>query len=247
VATVRFDPPKRTDKKGITFSDVKRIGRAVLGGPGGILYEAVAGMADQRQGGPSTAIYNMRPVELDTVTNEVKVITSNEPGQIGAFTAAKLLNRQAELARPMLEWAYKWGKVDPKTPPAYREVAKTLAEMHWTDYGKHSGEIDYTATVEDPPSVDSVRNEDTFMGGIIPPGGLAGFSQMTGASKLALMRGTRRKGSTGRRRKKRKTAKKARKAGRPRKKAKRKLTKGSAAAKRYMASIRKKRGSYRRG
>jgi len=74
---------------------------------------------------------------------------------------------------------------------------------------------------------------------IIPPGGLAGFAQMTGASKLALM-GGRRGGVTRKRRTKRRKAPKTRKR-KTRKAGKRKLVKGSAAAKRYMASIRRKR------
>lgn len=81
------------------------------------------------------------------------------------------------------------------------------------------------------------------MGGFIPPGGMTGFSQMTPASQLALTRGARgtRTRSTKRRksRKVKKTRTKRRKSAK-RGKAKR-FVKGSAAAKRYMAKIRRKR------
>lgn len=75
----------------------------------------------------------------------------------------------------------------------------------------------------------------------IPPGGFAGFSQMTPASQRALFPakrggngGTRRKRSTVKRAVKR-TVKRAAKAKAGR------LVKGSAAAKRFMANLRKKR------
>lgn len=77
---------------------------------------------------------------------------------------------------------------------------------------------------------------------IVPPGGFAGFNQMTQASQRALGVGAPRSNGT-RRRAKRKTARSGT-AKRKRKTSARKanrLVKGSAAAKRYMAKIRRMR------
>jgi hypothetical protein len=81
------------------------------------------------------------------------------------------------------------------------------------------------------------------MGGFIPPGGMAGFSQMTPASQLSLTRGARGTRRVGKRRKTRtKRAKRAKvRRTKTRRGKKARLVKGSAAAKRYMAKIRRKR------
>lgn len=80
------------------------------------------------------------------------------------------------------------------------------------------------------------------MSTIVPPGGFAGFSQMTQASQTALRGGvgTRRSGT----KRRKKSAKRSGGAKRQRNTAKRKagrLVKGSAAAKRFMANLRRKR------
>jgi len=78
---------------------------------------------------------------------------------------------------------------------------------------------------------------------IVPPGGFAGFSQMTQATQRALsagVRGTR----SGTRRRKKSSGKKRASSSKRRKSTGRKrgkLVKGSAAAKRFMANLRKKR------
>lgn len=79
---------------------------------------------------------------------------------------------------------------------------------------------------------------------IVPPGGFAGFAQQTPATQALFQRAGRvggKRSAAKRKRAKRKTAKAA--APRRRRKTARKarLVKGSAAAKRYMASIRRKR------
>lgn len=77
----------------------------------------------------------------------------------------------------------------------------------------------------------------------VPPGGFAGFAQQTDATKALFQRAGRKGGKTSARRR-RKTAKAAApKRRRKSAKAKRpaRLVKGSAAAKKYMASIRRKR------
>ena len=78
------------------------------------------------------------------------------------------------------------------------------------------------------------------MATIVPPGGFAGFSQMTQASQRALGSAVRRATGTRKRKKRAKsttTRKRAKKSGGK----KARLVKGSAAAKAYMAKIRKKR------
>lgn len=79
---------------------------------------------------------------------------------------------------------------------------------------------------------------------IVPPGGFAGFAQQTPATQAMFQRAGRGPARTTRR--KRRT--KAKRAAAPRKRTRRakskrpaRLVKGSAAAKRYMASIRRKR------
>lgn len=82
---------------------------------------------------------------------------------------------------------------------------------------------------------------------IVPPGGFAGFAQQTAATQELFRRAGRLGGKTTQRRRKRKSAgaKKKRavraKARTRNSKKPARLVKGSAAAKRYMASIRRKR------
>lgn len=81
---------------------------------------------------------------------------------------------------------------------------------------------------------------------VVPPGGFAGFAQQTPATQAMFQRAGRIGGQTTQRRRKRKSAKKkaVRASGRRRTRRagkKARLVKGSAAAKRYMASIRRKR------
>lgn len=80
---------------------------------------------------------------------------------------------------------------------------------------------------------------------VVPPGGFAGFAQQTPATQALFQRASGRSAGTTRRRKRRTKAKRA---AAPRKRTRRakskrpaRLVKGSAAAKRYMASIRRKR------
>ena len=78
---------------------------------------------------------------------------------------------------------------------------------------------------------------------IVPPGGFAGFAQQTAATQAMFQRAGRKGGLKSAR--KRRAKKKAAPVRARRKRAKSKrparLVKGSAAAKRYMASIRRKR------
>jgi hypothetical protein len=78
---------------------------------------------------------------------------------------------------------------------------------------------------------------------VIPPGGFAGFAQQTPATQALFARSGRVGGkrSAAKRKRAKKTAAKAAPRRRKRAGKKARLVKGSAAAKRYMASIRRKR------
>lgn len=81
---------------------------------------------------------------------------------------------------------------------------------------------------------------------IVPPGGFAGNAQQTGATQLLFAKASGARGgrTTQRRRRKAKVAKprtRKTKAKRAKRGGQARLVKGSAAAKRYMASIRRKR------
>jgi hypothetical protein len=178
-----------------------------------------------------------------------------EPLPAAKGKAAYVVNARnanaAEAAR-LLQQTYYTGVVPDKVPPGYRAAANIVAQLHQTDPPEYLQRavdandelLAYRANrvqpVAEPTGVDTW---ETQMPGFLPPGGMAGFSQMTSASKLALA-GARRRTSRKRRTKKRsKTGTKRKKTTkvRSRKSSRRKLVKGSAAAKRFMANLRKRR------
>lgn len=95
------------------------------------------------------------------------------------------------------------------------------------------------------PSIAPLLNRGPTVSIIVPPGGFAGFAQQTAATQAMFQRAGRKGGKrSAAKRRKRATAKRAapsRKRRARAKTSKRRLVKGSAAAKRYMASIRRKR------
>jgi len=121
------------------------------------------------------------------------------------------------------DWLMSKSSRSPKPKTPYRTIEQAMAEA-----GR-------TPTPATPEGTSYMSNT------IIPPGGMAGFLQMTPASKLALTGGR----MPGKRRKKR--ARKAKAARSPKRRAsgtgrkKARLVKGSAAAKRFMANLRKRR------
>jgi hypothetical protein len=142
----------------------------------------------------------------------------------------------ANKALPLLQQVYNTGLLVPGIPKAYSGMARDIAAIG-------AAKLAQPVPVAQPPEQITLPRTDTgqnFMGGFIPPGGVMGFNQMTPASQLALTRGGRGR-STGARRKKRKTKTKTRKTRRTKKAKGKRFTKGSAAAKRYMAKIRRKR------
>lgn len=174
--------------------------------------------------------------EYDTLTIDA---ASTAPGApLMARRYAEAAQETANKALPLLEKVYATGVIVPGIPKPYQGMARDVAAIG-------AAKLARGPTPEQPPEQITLPRSDTgqnFMGGFIPPGGMAGFSQMAPASQLALTRGGRGR-STTRRRKSRKTKTrktKTRKTKKRKTKGKR-FTKGSAAAKRYMAKIRRKR------
>jgi hypothetical protein len=224
---VRYDPPKKPG--GGILNAVKGVVRFYTDPVGTILHAAT-----DKQPKEDKAIYGTLPIEVDTETGKVTAITVDKFAGKATYSV-NLRNTQGRQAAAALEQTYATGELPQSLPPGYRATAQMIADLH------HSNPIEVAEDL--PPAQDQPGDSQWGydMGGFLPPGGLAGFSQMMGVSKLALTRGSRGKSvrSGKRRRKRTKTAKpRKRKAA---KRSKARLVKGSAAAKRYMASIRRKR------
>lgn len=177
------------------------------------------------------------PFEVDTETNKLTLITP--PPQFPKAPKYKALQPRIDAAnekvRAALQASWDTGVVATGVPKRYIDEVETLLAQRagvWQD------------TSPAPSSTDAVGAQytgDYSMAGIIPPGGFAGFAQMTPASKAAqgfgkLLRSARK---ATRRKKKAKAGKRKRKASGKRRG--KKLVKGSAAAKRFMANLRRKR------
>lgn len=246
---VRIDPPKRGSRSS------SNIGRGALsglatGGIKGAVVGAIGGLFPTGSKEERAARYTI-PVEFDTDTGSVRLLGIEAGRDVGVKYGRqrdqdKFYKRGTE-ALPILQEIARTGEYQDGLPRGYeavgQEIARIAAQNPPTprDYSVFEGVADKPERAQSQPDI---TEGDYFMGGFIPPGGMAGFSQMTGASRLALTRGARGR-STGTRRRKRR-AKKASPVRRKRKARassgrKRKLVKGSAAAKRYMASIRRKR------
>lgn len=238
---IRIDPPKRGRQPSTSIGKGAAEG-FVTGGYLGAIAGAVRGLTEKRD--PSR--HNV-PLEVNTDTGTVTALLQERGKHHGRDRDIARQQRAGDIVAPILEKIYRDG-VMRDVPKEYRETARVVQELSYSnpytppepDYSRYEGIADIKR--EEQPR--EQFEEDYSMGGFIPPGGMAGFSQMTGASRLALTRGAR--GRTAGTRKRRRKAKKARPAKRKRKARaakgrKRKLVKGSAAAKRYMASIRRKR------
>jgi hypothetical protein len=244
---IRIDPPKKPT--GGFFSHARDVARFVTNPLG-----TIVGASNRSHSRNSEAkeIYGTVPIEVDTATG---LVTAH--GQAGGKGAGSRTfdrrNAHANDAVRVLQRVYDTGVVPSKVPVGYLAAAKIVADLHRTDPPEYlaNAQAAFDQDVADKAdrAQTGIPNNPPFpvwesdnMGILIPPGGMAGFSQMTGASKLALTRGSRGR-STGGRKRRRKAAKtRTKRTKRTKRRAgKRKLVKGSAAAKRYMASIRRKR------
>lgn len=184
-------------------------------------------------------VENALPVSVDDEYDTLTIdAASTAPGApIMARRFAESRQRLADQALPILQRVYETGMLQPGIPKPYQAFARDIAAIG-------AAKLARGPTPEQPAEQITLPRSDTgqnFMGGFIPPGGVMGFANMTPASQLALTRGAR---GTRRSPKRRKTrTKKARKAKTRRTKRAKpaRLKKGSAAAKRYMAKIRRKR------
>jgi hypothetical protein len=242
LAEIRIDPPER-DR---TFLDAaKDIARFYVSPVSSILGKATS--RDNRD----VEAYGTLPLIVDTATATVRALPMNPAKGKARYVVEQRNKNAAEAARQLTD-LYVQGVAPPNLPPGYRAAAEIVSQLRDTDPPDYiqnaidaNDELlayrrDREQPVVEPPGADTW---ETQMPGFLPPGGMAGFSQMTNTSKLAL---TRLRRATGRKRrtkkrkasgtKRKRTTKRA-----SRKSSRRKLVKGSAAAKRFMANLRKRR------
>lgn len=234
--TIRIDPAKGAQRKVQAGQTVgAAIGKA-FGGPGLVLFAA-------KMGGDFIKVLTKKepvfPFEVDTDTNQVKLLAP-DPLQFDApkyrVLAPKIRARNDEV-QAALQAVWNAGEIVPQLPKRYRDLAGELLSQRAIFY-RDAAPPDAAPTVTEGAQYTGAYS----MAGIIPPGGFAGFAQMTPASKAAqgfnrlsrsAGRRTRRKKAKSTKRRAKKTKSRKRKAG--------KLVKGSAAAKRFMANLRRKR------
>jgi len=225
VPIVRIDPPPRRGSGGF-FAGLKRLG-AFAAAPIPTLIQSVQDIHAPKERG------RFLPTEFDTDTGEVRIeLPKKARGVIGRTLlnrGGEALSANAAFLEQELERSIRTGSVVPTLPGAYRELASLLLEQ---------------AAIF-PMATEPQGQYD--MPGVIPPGGFAGFAQMTPASRLALGGGKAAKRRTKKKAQRtRNKAKKARKVARNAKRrtkraGKKKLVKGSPAARAFMARLRAKR------
>lgn len=178
------------------------------------------------------------PIEVDTETNTLRLITPDYRAAVNTKTrvlAPKIEARNAAI-EAALQSTWNSGIIAPGVPKRYRDEAAELISQR-----ELFGAINAAPPAPTETEGAQYTGADS-MAGIVPPGGFAGFAQMTAASKAAQGFGKLMRAAGGRRRKR-----KAKKSGAKRRKRAsgkrkgRKLVKGSAAAKRFMANLRKRR------
>lgn len=243
---IRIDPPKKN--RGGFLADVGRLAQ-FYASP----LRTLVGAASDTRGtsNESKEIYGTLPLEVDTATGLVTLQRLPDAKGRGQLVVNQR-NAHGYDAQRVLQQVYDTGVLPAKVPVGYLAAAKIIQQLHSTDPPEYLANaqraFDEDVAAKADQAQTGYRNNPPFpvwesdnMGTLIPPGGMAGFSQMTGASKLALTRGARGRTGGARRRKRRTKTKRTKTRKTKRRSTKRKLVKGSAAAKRYMASIRRKR------
>lgn len=231
---IRIDPAPKQQRKEQRGQAVGAIIGKAYGGPGLVAFAA-------KMGGDFVSVLKnfgkepVYPFEVDTETNQVKLLVP--PQQ---FPDAPKYKQLAKIQEPLnlsvqtaLQSAWNTGTVA-NVPKRYLTQVQELLSQRALYYREP-----VTAPPE-PTITEGAQYSGAYsMAGIVPPGGFAGFSGMTAASKAAMGILGKRSGGT---RKRRKSKKKA--GGKRKKRAsgkRKKLVKGSAAAKRFMANLRRKR------
>ena len=118
-----------------------------------------------------------RAVTLDTDTNQVRLLTRDESGYATTTASGKKLRELEQIQRELAE-VWTTGNllgVPRKYLPAARLIAAERNAAH--------SSVKTTA----PPPGEQPWRQYEMASSIIPPGGMAGFSQMTPASRLALL------------------------------------------------------------
>lgn len=233
---VRIDPGKRGQRKRVAVQNVGATAGAALGGAFGSIAGAKIG---DMLGGALFRKEPVFPIEIDTETNRLRLLAPDPAQSINRKTKTlapriAALNSAVESA---LQGVWDTGTISAQVPKRYRDVAAEIISQ------RALLRVDAEPAPAAPTETSGAQYTGEFnMAGIVPPGGFAGFAGMTPASKAA--QGFGRLLGSARRRTRRKKAKstkrRAKKAGSRRRKAG-KLVKGSAAAKRYMAALRRKR------
>jgi hypothetical protein len=222
VTVYRFNPPKRKSRGG---NPIAGLFHFVTDPVGELLNVALDSRSakDNRINLQAEMLPFAVDDEYDTLNFDLPPIPDN-PRVVPYYKAREAT---ANTALPLMTEVYKTGLLVPGIPKEYQAAARDVAAIG-------AAKLARGPTPEQPPEQITLPRTDTgqnFMGGFIPPGGMAGFSQMTPSSQLATRGAKRRKAKATRTRKVRRVK---------RGKAKR-FVKGSAAAKRYMAKIRRKR------
>jgi len=232
--TIRIDPGGKRTKYANRAGQV-----GALAGAAAFPLSPVMPAIGQYFGTAFGSIFDKRepefPIEVDTETNQLRLITPDYRKAVNTKTRVLAPRIEAinEKIRQALQRAWDTGETG-GIPKRYRDEVSALLSQR---------ALFRTEPAPVPTETSGAQyTGDYSMAGIIPPGGFAGFAQMTPASKAAqgfskLIRSARK---ATRRKKAKSTKRRAKKASGRRKNA-RKLVKGSAAAKAYMAKIRRKR------
>lgn len=236
--TIRIDPAKPGQQKIQRGQAVGAIVGKTFGGPGLVVFASKMGgdLVKVLQNFGKDPVY---PFEVDTDTNKLTLLAPDYAKSVNTKTRVLAPKMQAldKAVEAQLQQVWNSGEIASGVPKRYLPLVQELLSQRAIFY-RDAVPPEATPTVYEGGSYSGAYS----MAGIVPPGGFAGFAQMTPASKAAqgfskltrsVARRTRRKkaGSTKRRAKKARSRK--RKAG--------KLVKGSAAAKRFMAALRRKR------
>lgn len=227
--TLRIDPGGRKNR----LARASKVGFGALGtiaaaplGPFAPIVGAVFGKIGSSIGKVFNPHKKTYAFTVDTDSNKVTLLRKEAP----------ITSKSGLKVQTALQAVWDTGLLPSTLPKRYRDEAALLLQQ------RNEFKLAPAPAPEIPSTVEGAQYTGEYsMAGIIPPGGFAGFAQMTPASKAAqgfnrLLRSVKKRT---RRKKKSAGGKRKRKASGKRKG--RKLVKGSAAAKRFMANLRRKR------